>query len=111
MATVYEINKGINRSLEFKGIKAQYIIYLALGMVIMLLLLAILVAIGIGQNVCFAIILPITAAFIICIQRMSRKYGEHGLVKSMAARGLPPAIFSRSRKIFIRLKKQPNADQ
>jgi hypothetical protein len=111
MATVYEINKGINRSLEFKGIKAQYIIYLALGLVIMLLLFAILVAIGITQNICLMIILPLTIAFIISIQRISRKYGEHGLVKSMAARGLPPAIYSRSRKVFIRLKKQPNADQ
>lgn len=37
MATVYPINRGVNRSLEFKGIKAQYVIYLALGLVLLLL--------------------------------------------------------------------------
>jgi hypothetical protein len=28
MSAVYQINKGVNRSLEFKGIKGSYILYL-----------------------------------------------------------------------------------
>ena|SRR5580704_1479694 len=107
MATVYEINKGINRSLEFKGIKAQYVIYLALGLVILLLLFAIVMALGISIYLNLALFLPLGAVFIFVIQRLSRKYGEHGLVKKIAAQQLPSAIFSRSRKIFILLKKQP----
>ncbi|HMT97439.1 MAG TPA: DUF4133 domain-containing protein, partial [Ferruginibacter sp.] len=30
--SVYQINKGINRSIEFKGLKAQYIWYLGGGL-------------------------------------------------------------------------------
>ena len=33
MATVYYINKGINKPIVFKGLKAQYIGYLAVGLV------------------------------------------------------------------------------
>jgi len=28
MSSVYKINKGINKPIEFKGLKAQYIAYL-----------------------------------------------------------------------------------
>ena len=29
MSSVYTINKGVNKPIEFKGLKAQYIAYLA----------------------------------------------------------------------------------
>ncbi len=109
MATVYEINKGINRSLEFKGIKAQYIIYLAVGMVLLLLLFAIMYAIGLNMYICMGVLLSTGGGFIAAIQRLSNKYGEYGLQKKMAARQLPGSILSRSRKIFINLKKQSDA--
>ena len=35
---VYPINKGINRPLEFKGLKAQYIWYLGAGLLVLLVL-------------------------------------------------------------------------
>jgi len=108
MSTVYEINKGINRSIEFKGIKAQYIIYLAVGMVALLLLFSILYITGVNIYVCLSIILPGGGAFVFYIQRFSRKYGEHGLVKKMAAARLPLAIVSRSRNLFISLKRLPD---
>jgi hypothetical protein len=31
MNSVYKINKGINKPIEFKGLKAQYIGYLGIG--------------------------------------------------------------------------------
>nr|WP_262712406.1 DUF4133 domain-containing protein [Arachidicoccus ginsenosidivorans] len=34
----YEINKGVNRAIEFRGLKAQYIYYLAVGLAVLLLL-------------------------------------------------------------------------
>ena len=107
MATVYEINKGINRSIEFKGFKAQYIIYLAVGMVVLLILFAILYICGLSTILCLAIIVPLAIAFIFYIQKMSNTYGQYGLVKKMAAKRLPPSIRSRSRKTFIQL----NADR
>lgn len=40
--SVYPINKGINQSIEFKGLKAQYIWYLGGGVVGLMILFAIL---------------------------------------------------------------------
>jgi hypothetical protein len=105
MATVYEINKGINRSIEFRGIKAQYIVYLAVGMVVLLLLFAIMYASGVKIYYCLAIVVPGGGSFVMTIQRLSSAYGENGLKKRLAARQLPGAITSQSRKPFIQLQK------
>ena len=105
MATVYEINKGIGRSIEFKGIKAQYIIYLAGGLVGLLLLFAILYASGVKLYYCLGVVAPTGFALVMGVQRYSRKYGEHGLLKQFASKRLPKAIRSQSRKMFIDLKQ------
>ena len=44
--SVYQINKGINKSIEFKGLKAQYIWYFAGGVIALLILFAIMYIIG-----------------------------------------------------------------
>ena len=41
-SSIYGINKGINKPIEFRGLKAQYIWYLAGGLVGLLVLFAIL---------------------------------------------------------------------
>ncbi|SRR5258708_834989 len=109
MATVYEINKGINKSIEFKGIKAQYIIYLAVGMVILLLLFAILYMCHLKLLFCLGIVVPLGIGFVMAIQHLSRRYGETGLLKRMAASKLPKAIRSRSRQPFITLNPEHDA--
>jgi hypothetical protein len=111
MATVYEINKGINKSVEFKGIKAQYILYLAAGLVLLLLLFAILYACGLKLYYCMGIVVAGGAGFILFIQRCSRVYGEHGLVKQMAMKRLPASIRSRSRKLFLQLQNPFDAQK
>lgn len=108
MSTVYEVNKGINRSIEFKGIKAQYIIYLAAGLVSLLLLFAILYVIGISIYLCLGIVIPSGAGLFIAVQRLSKKYGEHGLLKKAAQKRLPAYIKSSTREIFIRLRHAAN---
>jgi hypothetical protein len=109
MATIYEINKGINRSLVFKGFKAQYIVYLAVGLVGLLLLLAIMFVIGINKYVCMGIVLAGGGAYVFKIQQLSTRYGENGLRNKMAARSLPSSVYARSRKLFIHLK--PKTDE
>ena len=110
MATVYEINKGINRSIEFKGIKAQYIMYLAAGLVLLLLAFAILYVIGISIYLCLAIVLPAGAGLYMTVQRLSHKYGEHGLMKKFARKQLPNYLRSKTRKVFIRLSKKKDEE-
>jgi hypothetical protein len=53
---VYQINKGINKPIEFKGLKAQYIGYLAGGLVALLILFAVIYIVGLPVYVCIATI-------------------------------------------------------
>lgn len=106
MSTVYQINKGINRSIEFHGIKAQYIIYLAAGLVGLLILFAILYVIGIGIYITLGIIIPSGGGLYMAVQQYSKKYGEHGLLNHSAKKQLPKNIITRSRNCFIRLSEE-----
>ena len=54
--SVYKINKGINKPIEFKGLKAQYIWYLGGGLVILLILFAVLYIIGVNAFICVGLI-------------------------------------------------------
>lgn len=102
--SVYQINKGINKSIEFKGLKAQYIWYLAAGLVGLLMVFAILYIIGINPFLCVGIILIGGSALVLKVYAMSNKYGEHGMMKNVAQRSVPPAIKSNTRKTFKQLR-------
>ncbi len=99
--SVYQINKGINRSIEFKGLKAQYIWYLGGGVVVLLVLFAILYALDVPSVICVGIALAAGAVLVAKIYAMSSKYGEHGMMKAIAKRRVPKAIKTYSRKVFL----------
>ena len=103
--SVYKINKGTNKPIEFKGLKAQYIWYLGGGLVLLLIAFAIMYIAGVNVYICLILILSAGTALFMYIYRMSNKYGEHGIMKKIAKRGMPTAIKSRSRKTFIQLSK------
>lgn len=103
--SIYKINKGINQSIEFKGLKAQYIWYLAGGLVGLLIVFAIMYVIGLPSLLCVAIIVVAATVLIIQIYGMSSKYGEHGLMKALARKQVPKSIKCRSRKIFFGERK------
>lgn len=103
--SVYQINKGINRSIEFKGLKAQYIWYLGGGVVGLLIVFAVMYIIGLPTYLCIGIILAAGTILVMKIYGMSNKYGEHGLMKALARKQVPKVIQSRSRKIFMGTKK------
>lgn len=103
MATsIYQINKGINKPVEFKGLKAQYIWYLGGGLVTLLVLFAILYIAGVNIFFCIAIIVSFGTALFMYVYRMSRTYGEHGLMKKMARKAVPNVVKSYS---IVRLKQ------
>lgn len=97
-SSVYKINKGINKPIEFKGLKAQYIAYLAIGLIGLLILFAALYIIGVNMFVCLALTLTLGVLLFMTVYRMSDKYGQYGLLKKMAKRSLPDFIKSTSRK-------------
>ncbi|BAV04449.1 protein of unknown function [Filimonas lacunae] len=98
--SVLEVNKGVNRPIVFKGFKAQYISFLAIGLVAILLIFAILYVIGVNIYVTLIVVLPSGAAYMAYIQNLSKKYGQHGLMKNMANKILPDNITTNSANIF-----------
>lgn len=105
MSSIYNINKGINKSIEFRGLRAQYIGYLAGGLVALLILFAVLYIAGVNTYLCLALILGSGTALVICIFRLSHKYGQYGLMKKRAKRSLPTYLYFKSRKLFIQKKE------
>ncbi|MFP9097770.1 DUF4133 domain-containing protein [Flavobacterium sp. RHBU_24] len=102
MATLYKVNKGINQSIEFKGLKAQYIWYLGAGIIALLIIFAGLFILGLPSLLCVGLIAGLGTLLIIKTYSLSRKYGEHGMMKAFARRQLPKALKNSSRRMFMR---------
>ncbi|HYF66722.1 MAG TPA: DUF4133 domain-containing protein [Ohtaekwangia sp.] len=104
MATsVYTINKGINKPIEFKGLKAQYIGYLGVGLLILLILFAILYIIGVNMFICLGLVVIVGTALFMTVFRLSAKYGQYGLLKANARRAIPVSVTCRTRRVFLNL--------
>jgi hypothetical protein len=101
-ASMYTINKGVNAHVEFKGLKAQYIWYLAGGLLVLLVLFAILYVVGVNTYVCLFIILVCGAVLFTQVYRLSKTYGAYGLMKRAARRKVPTVIKCNSRKLFTK---------
>ena len=100
--SVYQINKGINKPIEFKGLKAQYIWYLGGGLVILMIVFAILYIAGINIFICLIIIFSAGTALFMYVYKMSRTYGQYGLMKKIAKKAVPKVIKSYT---IVKLKK------
>ncbi|MBL0744859.1 DUF4133 domain-containing protein [Chryseolinea lacunae] len=105
MNSVYKINKGINRPIEFKGLKAQYIGYLGMGVIVLLIVFAVLYICGVNMFLCLGILALLGALLFMGVYKLSDTYGQHGLVKKLAKRNIPASLAGRTRKIFIHLSK------
>ncbi|RXK86992.1 DUF4133 domain-containing protein [Filimonas effusa] len=103
--SVYRINKGVNKSIEFKGLKAQYITYLGIGLIALLVLFAVLYIVGIPSLICVGIVMIAGGILFSRVFKLSKTYGEHGLMKKMAAQRIPKHLRCNSRKQFY-FKKQ-----
>ena len=100
--SVYKINRGINKSIEFKGLKAQYIGYLGLGILILLILFAVMYIVGVNAFVCVGFAFVAGTVLFIYVFKMSGTYGEHGLMKKISKRSVPTMLKSNSRNHFVK---------
>ena len=93
----YPINKGIGRSVEFQGLKSQYLFIFAGGLLALFVLFVILYMVGVNQWICIGF--GGTAASVLVWQTFSlnRKYGEHGLMKRSALHSHPRYLINRRR--------------
>lgn len=103
-AKVYHINRGINRPAEFRGLKGQYIGYLAACGVGAMCGFGVMYACGISLYICTPLALGLGGWAATRVFRMSKTYGQYGLMKRGARRRMPVALLSRSRKVFIQLQ-------
>lgn len=91
----YGINKGVGRSVEFKGLKAQYLFLFAGGLLAVFVVFVVLYMAGVGQWVCIGFGLTAASVLVFYTFRLNAKYGEHGLMKLAAARRRPCYLINR----------------
>ena len=105
----YPVNKGIGRSVEFKGLKAQYLFIFCGGLLALFVLFVILYMIGIDQWFCIGFGVVSASVLVWQTFALNARYGEHGLMKLGAARSHPRYILNRRKisRLFNR-KKQKN---
>ena len=91
----FEINKGVGRTVEFKGLKAQYLFLFAGGLLAVFILVVVLYLCGVSQIAC--LIIGIVGATLVVWQTfaMNRKYGQYGLMKQGAVHMHPRYLVNR----------------
>jgi len=109
MSSIYQINKGINKPIEFRGLRGQYIGWLAIGLVVLLLTFIALYLLGAGLMVIMPLVFALGSGLFFSVFRLSKRFGIHGLSKFMAKRSLPHYVKFRSRRVFTTLKMSGKA--
>jgi hypothetical protein len=105
-SSIYTINKGINKSIEFRGLRAQYIWYFGGLVIALMILFAVLYIAGAGTLISLGLTGGLAAFGGIKIFALSRRYGEHGMMKAIARRKVPRVLKSYSRKFFQKLESK-----
>ena len=100
----YGINKGIGKSVEFRGLKAQYLFIFAGGLLAVFVVFVILYMAGVDQ-VCIAFGVAAASVLGWLTFRLNTRYGEHGLMKLGAARMRPRYLIHR-RRVFHLLRRK-----
>ncbi len=106
----YNINKGIGQSVEFKGLKAQYLFIFAGGLLAVFVLFVILYLVGINQWVCIGTGVVSASVLVWQTFALNRRYGEHGLMKRLSNRQHPRFLINR-RKPYLIIKNKCNDNE
>jgi hypothetical protein len=101
MSSVYPINKGVNTSLEFKGLKAQYIGYFAALLLALLIGFTVLYLFGLSIYLCIVIVGGSGGYGAFKLYALSHRHGAYGLQKLVAQKRTPKVIRAYTRKIFF----------
>lgn len=106
----YPVNKGIGRSVEFKGLKAQYLFIFVGGLLALFVLFVILYMIGIDQWICIGFGVVSASVLVWQTFALNARYGEHGLMKLSATKSHPRYLLNR-RRISRLIKKRKEERQ
>lgn len=100
------INKGVGKPVEFRGLKGTYL-YLAAGIAVSSLILTLILngLFGLNTYLATAIVIASAGSGIWYCMRLSAKHGVSGLLKIEATRSQPKAIIISSAKPFAQLRE------
>ena len=104
----FNINKGIGKSVEFKGLKSQYLFIFAGGLLAVFVVFVIIYMIGIDQWICIGFGVIAASVLVWLTFNLNEKYGEHGLMKLMAIKQHPLYLINRKtpHRLFKRKGKE-----
>lgn len=103
----YAINKGIGRSVEYKGLKAQYLFIFAGGLLALFVVYVIMYISGVSQWFCIGFGVTAASALVWLTFHLNAKYGQYGLMKLGAVKYRPRYIINRLRlNRLIRYRKK-----
>jgi hypothetical protein len=104
----FNINKGIGKSVEFKGLKAQYLFIFAGGLLSVFIVFVIMYMAGIDQWICIGFGVIAASVLVWLTFRLNEKYGEHGLMKLMAVKQHPRYLINRksAHRLFKKKRKE-----
>jgi hypothetical protein len=91
----YNVNRGIGKPAEFKGLKSQYLFIFAGGLLGLFVVFVIMYMVGIGQWVCIGFGVVSALILVYGTFHLNAKYGEHGLMKAQARRNHPRYVINR----------------
>ncbi len=93
--STYNINKGIGRTVEFRGLKAQYLFIFAGGLLSILIVVMVMYMAGLHPYICLGFGSIGSSIIVWQTFAMNRKYGTHGLMKLAARKKHPRYIVRR----------------
>lgn len=91
----YGINKGIGKSVEFRGLKSQYLFIFAGGLLSVFVLFVIFYMAGVAQWFCIGFGVVAASVLVWLTFYLNSKYGEYGLMKLTAKHRHPRYLISR----------------
>ncbi len=93
----FSINKGINKPVEFKGLRSQYLFIFAGGLLGIIILFMVMYMSGVPQSVCIGFAVITAPVLIWQTFSLNKKYGTHGLMKLQAVKRYPRRLMNRRR--------------
>ena len=91
----YQINKGVGRQVEFKGLTAQYLFLFVGGLAGVFLLFVIMYMAGVSQTVCILFAAVAGTGIVWGTFYLNHTFGPHGLMKLWASKRHPRRIIHR----------------
>ncbi|GAA4379756.1 DUF4133 domain-containing protein [Hymenobacter koreensis] len=104
---VYDLNRGINKPVEFKGLVGSNIYFLVAGIALVFALFVTCYLTGVPLLLTTLLTFAAGGGMWAGVFALNRRYGEHGLMKAAARRSSPKYITSRHSRLFQRLNEDP----